>query len=509
MTITNRSKKRHQQEIQRMVERYSGKVDRSNPCLSVILAGGFGKRIKSERPKVLHEVWGKSSVGRVAEAAKKGLRSPNQIIVVGIGAIEVMEVIGRQPHTLFAYQKEQKGTGHALQVAMKALGRRPFGGTVVVFPSDMCLIDPGTVRKFIRTFEGSELDMMVLTGRYKGPVEMNRYGRIVRVPKTDADGKASEELENDVIEIMEHKDILRLENGAPHEAAYRGRRYAFSRQELIENREFNSGVYAFRGPALMKHLYRITSDNVQKEIYVTDLVSIFNKAKLRVGAYQLKNNTPIQAFNDKSELKALHSIAQRMRYDQLKDIITIEDEEAFFIADEVVRDILRMEKKGKPLDIVIGPGAYVSKGVRLNRGVQIGRNAVLDGNIVLGEGAKVHEGANLSTYPHQTLLLGERSEILQDDIVKGNTHIGNDCRIESSVNITGSDEFPTRIGDNVVIKGTSYVFGSIIEKNCWIEHSVIIRMHADCVKKKDGTIRKIKYYLPPPEGIDSLRPIEK
>ena len=100
------------------------------------------------------------------------------------------------------------------------------------------------------------------------------------------------------------------------------------------------------------------------------------------------------------------------------------------------------------------------------------------------------------------------SEILQGDIVKGNTIIGKHTRIESSVNITGSDEFPTRIGDNVLIKGTSYVFGAIIESGCWIEHSVIIKQHVDCVRKKDGTIQKIKYFLPLPEGIDSLRPIE-
>ena len=81
--------------------------------------------------------------------------------------------------------------------------------------------------------------------------------------------------------------------------------------------------------------------------------------------------------------------------------------------------------------------------------------------------------------------------------IQSGVTIGRNCRIESSVNMTGSDDYPLRIGDNVTIKGTSYVFGSIIEKNCWIEHSVIIHMHVDCVKTKDGTIRKIKYYLPP------------
>jgi len=503
------AKKRYSaEEIGRMATELSSPLDRSAKCITVILAGGFGKRIKSERPKVLHEVWGEPSVKRVSQAAKKGTGSPNQIVVVGIGAPELMEVIGSTPHTIFAYQEEQRGTGHALQVAMASLGKKRVDGTVVVFPADMCLIDAKTVRRFMGAFQRSGLDMMVLTGQYEGPVELNRYGRIVRVPESDVDGSPSGASKGHVIEIMEHKDILRIDNGTPYETAYQGKRYAFTKKDLLENREFNSGVYAFKARQLMRMLHRIRSDNAQKEIYVTDLMSIFNNAKLRVGAHQLRDNLPILAFNDKSALKHMQSLARQMVYDRLKDIITIEDEEQFFIADEVVCSILRMEKKGKPLDIVIGPGAHVGKGVKLSRGVEIGRNALLEGNLVLGEDVKIHEGAILSTYPDQTLRIGDRSEILQGDHVKGNTTIGKDVRIEGGVNITGSDEFPTCIGDKVLIKGTSYVFGCVIESECWIEHSVIIKQHVDCVRRKDGTIQKVKYFLPLPEGLDSLRPIE-
>ncbi len=81
----------------------------------------------------------------------------------------------------------------------------------------------------------------------------------------------------------------------------------------------------------------------------------------------------------------------------------------------------------------------------------------------------------LSCFPNQKLELQDNVEILWGDIIKGNISIGKNSRIESSVNITGSDEHPTIIGENVTIKGTSYVFGSIIDNDLFIEHSVLIK----------------------------------
>ena len=65
--------------------------------------------------------------------------------------------------------------------------------------------------------------------------------------------------------------------------------------------------------------------------------------------------------------------------------------------------------------------------------------------------------------------IGDNVQILSGDIIKGNVRIGNNCSIESSVNMTGSDEFPLKIGNNVTIKGTSYIFGSVVENNIFIE----------------------------------------
>jgi bifunctional UDP-N-acetylglucosamine pyrophosphorylase/glucosamine-1-phosphate N-acetyltransferase len=93
---------------------------------------------------------------------------------------------------------------------------------------------------------------------------------------------------------------------------------------------------------------------------------------------------------------------------------------------------------------------------------------------------------------------------LWGDIIKGNIIIGDNCRIESSVNMTGSDEHPLRIGKNVHIKGTSYIFGSIIDDDLFIERSVIIKKRVEKITKKNGKIQPIRFYMPMPEGIDAI-----
>jgi len=351
--------------------------------------------------------------------------------------------------------------------------------------------------------------MMVLTSIYKGDPEQNYYGRILRVPETDFDGRSSGEDAGKVIEIKEHKDILSLDEKEPYVTQFNGRKYAFTREELLNLREFNTGVYAFRAAPLRKHINALRKDNVQGELYVTDLIAIFNNKGLTVRASVTEDENSVLGFNVKSVLKHMESIARQAAYEKLKDIITIADRDDFFIADEVIEQILELDEKEGPLDISIGQGVYIGPNVKLSKGVVIKNYAHLEGNIVLGDHVVIHEGVHLSTYPHQTLRIGARSEILQGDIVKGNLTIGENCRIESGVNMTGSDEYPTRIGNNVLIKGTSYIFGCIIEDDIWVEHSVLKCKYVERTVRKDGTVQPIRWVIPPPQGLDSVHPLEK
>ncbi|MCD5390865.1 NTP transferase domain-containing protein [candidate division NPL-UPA2 bacterium] len=490
------------EKITEMIKELSSEVDMSSKDISVILAGGHGKRIKSETPKMLHKIWGVPTVLRVVNTVSEGLNNENKIIVVGIKGDEVAREIGKSKNTAFVYQKEQKGTGHALQVAFESFKGKQFNGNIYVFPADMGLVTAQAVRKFKEEFERSNFDMMVLTGIYDGNPEDNYYGRVIRIPGEDPAGQEIGEKIGRVMEIKEHKDILSLESD--YTVDFGACTYKFTRDQLLNIMEFNGGVYAFKGDKLREHIMEIDTDNVQGEFYLTTLVTIFNRYGLTVGASTVEDNSVIIAFNNRAVLKDMEDIARNRIYKKLKNIITFEDKEDFFLADEVVQGILELDRREETLDIVIEKGVHLHKGVRLNRGVHIKKNSALKGNIELGRNVTIWEGVSLSTYPHQTMRIGQGSEILQGNIIKGNLRIGENCRIESSVNITGSDDCPTRIGKNVTIKGTSYIFGSVIDDDVWIEHSVIKNKRVEKVLRRDGSIQKIRYYLPQPEGIDSI-----
>ncbi|HKB84655.1 MAG TPA: NTP transferase domain-containing protein [Ignavibacteriaceae bacterium] len=474
---------------------------------AVILAAGHGKRIKSQTSKMLHKIWEIPTVERVYNASVNGIDRINIIIVVGIKAYDVMSVIGRRKNSVFAYQESQNGTGHAVQVALEKLDRDLFDGIIYVLPGDMGLIDAETMRDFRGNFLASAADMMVLTGIYKGDPLNNSYGRIVRVKNKDYKGKSSGRDEGKVIQIIEYKDILALEENEPYILIYNNREYAFSRSELIETNEFNSGVYAFKYKILAELIGKLSSDNVQKEIYITDLISLFNNHGYSVSASSPEKPYVVMGFNNKSVLKEMDAIARSQVYEKLKDIIEISDPEDFFIHESVVNDILEMDKIGTPLDINIGKGVYIGKDVKLNYNITFNNGCYVDGNVQFGQNIHIFQNVHLSCFPAQTLKIGNHVEILWGDIIKGNIVIGEQSRIESSVNMTGSDEFPVRIGRNVLIKGTSYIFGSIIEDYVHVEHSVIIRKKVKAVPQNDGSIKPVRFYLPPPEGVDAIENI--
>jgi len=310
-----------------------------------------------------------------------------------------------------------------------------------------------------------------------------------------------------VIQIMEFKDILALPDDKPYHVIYRNKTYSYTKKELIETNEFNSGVYAFNYKKLLELINNLSSNNAQNEIYITDLISLFNEKDYSVGAVSPKNQYVVMGFNDKSVLKEMHEIARRNVYDKLKNIIQIDDPDDFFIHDSVVNDLIEMDKKGIPLDIQIGKGAYIGDGVKLNYNVEIGRAAYIKGNVVFGKNIKVWRIVHLSTFPDQTLTIGDNVKILWGDIIKGNIIIGENSVIESSVNMTGSDEFPLRIGKNVVIKGSSYLFGSVVEDGVVIEHSVLIKKRIRVEKDATGKIKPVRFYIPETEGKDLLSEI--
>lgn len=473
--------------------------------VAIILAAGHGKRIKSQRSKMLHKIWEITTVERVYNACHNGIEGINTVIVVGIKATDVMEVIGKREANKFAYQETQNGTGHAVQVALKTIMGEFVDGIVYVLPGDMGLLDDVSMMDFRNEFISSDDDMMVLTGIYEGDPLQNSYGRIIRVKSKDDDGNESGKDFGNVIQIIEFKDILALPDDAPYKVTYRNKIYSFTKKELLGINEFNSGVYAFKYDKLLELVYGISNDNAQNEIYITDLISLFNYKGYSVGAVSPRQHYVVMGFNNKSVLKEMDEIARRNVYEKLKDIIEIHDQDDFFIHDNVVNDLVEMDKKGIPLDIKIGKGVYIGDGVKLNYNIEFGRAVYVTGNVIFGKNVNIWQASHLSCFPNQKLIVGDNVKILWGDIIKGNIAIGNNSTIESSVNMTGSDQYPLRIGKNVLIKGTSYLFGSIVEDGLTIEHSVLIKMKVKAQKDSSGKIKPVRFYLPKPEGEELLK----
>jgi bifunctional UDP-N-acetylglucosamine pyrophosphorylase/glucosamine-1-phosphate N-acetyltransferase len=492
--------------INEIIREYSSEYNPNAKETSIILAAGHGKRIKSQTSKMLHKIWEVSTVERVCNACERAFENSNLVVVVGIKAEEVVKAIGKKISISFAYQETQNGTGHAVQVALEKFTDKNYNGTVYIFPGDMGLIDVETIKFFKEEFEKSKSDMMVLTGIYDGEIADNYYGRIVRVKDKDAKGVKSKD-KGKVIEILEYKDIVNLNDKKPRELKYNKKQYKYSRKELIENREFNSGVYAFKFKPLAQLIQKIQSNNVQNEIYLTDLITLFNNNGYTVEAVSPKNQYVVMGFNNKSVLKEMDAIARGLVYEKLKDIITIDDPDDFFIEENVVEQILQMDKQGVPLDIHIGRGVYIGKRVKLNYNLAIAKNVLLDGDIQIGKNVILKESTHISCFYGQKIEVGDNVEIHWSAIIKGNVTIGNNCRIESGVRITGSDNFPTTLGNNVIVKGITSIFGSQIDSHIIIEHSVLVEKKIAKPENVKSDFYCIRYYFPEAEGRDAVQPL--
>ena len=292
----------NQNQLVKMVKELSSNPDKVTNEIAIILAAGHGKRLRSEKSKMLHTILGVATVERVYNACKEGIDDVFAIIVVGIKAEDVMKHFGKRDKTSFAYQQIQNGTGHAVQVAMEELRNIPCDTIVYIFPGDMGLIDVETVKQFREEFLKSEADMIVLTGLYEGKPQDNYYGRIIR---------AKDESGN-VIQIMEHKDILALPHDKQYSVFYKGSEYSYTREELINNNEYNSGVFAFRYGKLAEMIGKLKSNNVQSEIYITDLIAIFNEKGYTVVAASPENNYVVMGFNTQEVLKEMNDIALKI-----------------------------------------------------------------------------------------------------------------------------------------------------------------------------------------------------
>jgi UDP-N-acetylglucosamine diphosphorylase/glucosamine-1-phosphate N-acetyltransferase len=236
---------------------------------AVILAAGKGKRMKSDLPKVLHEVGGKPMIAHVMRQAQDSSAEP-VIAVVGHGREQVIPVVEKNGGKV-AVQEEQLGTGHAVQCAQKHL--EGFSGDVIVLSGDVPLLTRETIRKVLEYHRQDNAVATVITAEAPDPTG---YGRVIR----DEQGA--------VLAIREHKDCT---------------------PEELEIREINSGIYVFDSVLLFAALRNIDNDNAQGEYYLPDVFKQYFKENRKVSAY-MGDFDEIHGINNRDDLAEAEEIYQ-------------------------------------------------------------------------------------------------------------------------------------------------------------------------------------------------------
>ncbi len=243
----------------------------NRPLAVIILAAGLGKRMKSNRAKVLHEVLGKPMVVYVVEAAIP-LAGNAVVVVVGNQAEEVRHVVTCRAEVMFAHQDRQLGTGHAVKCALPFLPS--ICEDVMVLCGDVPLITTATLKTLMAEHIRGNRDVTLLAVDLDHP---HGYGRIL--------------LSNDgqVYGIVEEADAS---------------------QEQRAIRTINSGIYCISRRFLEEALPRLTNENAQGEYYLTDIIRIGYESGRNVGAAWALNPNEILGVNTPQDLVRVEEILQ-------------------------------------------------------------------------------------------------------------------------------------------------------------------------------------------------------
>jgi bifunctional UDP-N-acetylglucosamine pyrophosphorylase/glucosamine-1-phosphate N-acetyltransferase len=241
--------------------------------MAIILAAGEGKRMRSDRPKVLHEAAGRPLLAWVGEAARES--GVDRIVaVIGNGADRVREAFAGEDWE-FVVQKTRLGTADAVRCAAPRL--EGFEGEVVVLAGDTPLLRGATLSTLREAHREAGAAVTVLTARLPDPTG---YGRILR------DGAGA------FVGIVEHKD-------------------ATEEQRAVD--EVNSSVYCFEAADLRSALGRIRNDNAQGEYYLTDAVAILRGDGRPVAAVSAATPEEILGVNDRDQLAEVDRILRAGR----------------------------------------------------------------------------------------------------------------------------------------------------------------------------------------------------
>ncbi len=366
-----------------------------NGPVAIILAAGQGKRMKSEKAKVLHEVCGRPMIRYVVDAAR-GAGARTIVVVVGYAADQVHDYLGDEPDILFATQTEQLGTGHAAKVCRPLLN--DYEGPAMILVGDEPLLRPAPLADLFHRQQVEKAACLLGTAVLPDPTG---FGRILR----DTSGR--------FLRIVEERDCT------PEERAIK---------------ETNPSCYVFELPGLWEALERIGTSNVQHEYYLTDAPAVLMAMGRKVLAINVLEPEDVLGVNTRQHLAQATAIMQARIHDHwMTEGVTIVDPRNTYIDGRVTI--------GR--DTVIYPFTAITGRVRIGAGCRIGPHAHLRDGTVLDDGVEV--GAFVEV---------NRSHLGSGTIVRHLAYLG-DAEVGPGVNVgatavtanfDGERKHPTRIG---------------------------------------------------------------
>ncbi|MBQ7503194.1 bifunctional UDP-N-acetylglucosamine diphosphorylase/glucosamine-1-phosphate N-acetyltransferase GlmU [bacterium] len=405
---------------------------------AVIMAAGKGTRMKSDLAKVLHPILGRPMILSVLDTLLAVGCSPN-VVIVGHQAEQVEEVCREYSGELrFALQAVQRGTGHAVLSALPQL--EGFEGPVLILSGDMPLIDVETVKRIIAAWQKNEDSLTILTAV---SAQHRDFGRIIRC----GDGS--------VDRIVEAKDC------SPEEYA-------------VE--EVNLGAYCAKASFLREYLPKLTPNNAQGELYLTDLVKLGRHNGCRIGAVTTENIQCALGINTRLDLAAVAAIKRRKKTEALMlsgvsvwdpDSVWIEEGVSVAPNTEIRPGTVLLGKTSVGEGCIIGPHTQItdsSVGRRCQIIHSVLNQAQVEDDVNIGPFAYLRPNAHIGCQAK----IGDFVEIKNSNIGVGTkvphlTYVG-DSDVGSKTNIgcgtitcnyDGRNKHRTVIGDNVFIGSNS------------------------------------------------------
>jgi bifunctional UDP-N-acetylglucosamine pyrophosphorylase/glucosamine-1-phosphate N-acetyltransferase len=383
----------------------------------VVLAAGQGSRMKSQLPKVLHPIASKPMLAHVLDSAK-AIQADAMHVVIGHGAEKVKTAFANEENLTWAIQTEQKGTGHAVMMALDNLAA---AGTTLILYGDVPLIQPATLKELIELADDQQLGLLTVN-----MADSTGYGRIVR------------NSENKVTAIIEHKD-------------------ANAEQLLIK--EVNTGILAAPTAKLHQWLPTLSNDNAQGEYYLTDIIAMAVANGLNVETLQPANEQETYGVNNRQQQAELERWYQTQQVNNLMA-------QGVTVLDPARLDIRLGTTKDSGLkvgnDVVIDVNVILEGRVNLGDGVEIGANCIIK-NSSLAAGTKVEAFSHIEDASvAQSCVIGPYARLRPGAELADGAKVGNFCEVKKSqIGVGAKVNHLTYIGDATIGANVNIGAGTI------------------------------------------------